>query len=164
MAVRGEGCWFAGTIMGHGEFFKSNFLRRELCVKVLYISVQTLLYTVLVSHLHAHRDRGIIIVLNLLTIHLCRTMSSFSSRSYDCTNESRLVRPPCFHQSFFHYKDHWDKFGPYIFYDSDGWHRGQCIVIPETSFGETWISFINIPIDSLQPCEIANQSIQRTFF
>ena len=104
---------------------------------------------------------------------LCRTTTSFPSRSHECMNKSRL-RPiatcflwmwyiPAFVKKMFSLpRTLLDKFGPYTFYD--GWHCINAFMIaPETffnRFGETWIPFyVNTPVDSLQQCKIAKQSI-----
>ena len=75
------------------------------------------------------------IVLNLLTIPFAGPF--FSSRSYECMNESRLVVSKADYNPFlvdmvctlplstniFTAANHVEKFGPYIFYaDADGWH------------------------------------------
>ena len=118
--IGGGGRWFGGTIVAE----------RILCmwkyngeIKTKQLSFYILGYSVCFSSSR-------LFVLKLLTIPFFRTMTLFSSRSYDYMNESRLSPittrfvwmwyARCFYPPK---KNHYtmnpvDKFGPYIF----GWH------------------------------------------
>ena len=79
-----EGCWFVGTRVSWSLYIEVDYV--DVKVQRRGFKRSKLLYTVFVFHVRVY------FVVNLLTIHVARSrrVASFSSRSHECKNESRL--------------------------------------------------------------------------
>ena len=79
-----EGCWFVGTRVSWSLYIEVDYV--DVRVQWRGFKLSKLLYTMFVFHVRVY------FVVNLLTIHVAgsKRVASFSSRSHECKNESRL--------------------------------------------------------------------------